>query len=249
MTSRHVLLLEQHLALHQLVALALDPLDLTLHCCASVEAARRWMDVHGVPDLLLTCLKMPRETGLDFIAALRSGAHWQQALPVIVLTASDTQNYMAELTKHRVLKILVKPVSLGVLLEAVSLALEVPAHNSQREAVRTCFGGDVALHKVFLDGCIRQLPVDAIEISAACERFDWETVKRVVHSLKGVLALLREDAACELARRVEQAASVEKEAEVIAVWSVLRNWLSWFCSIPPGSSLLSQAPSLYIPEH
>lgn len=244
-----MLLIEDHPVLRQLASLSLEPLALTLHACESVAAARQWMAIHGAPDLLLTDLMMPGETGLEFIAALRSGADWERTLPVVVMTAGTDARQMQELDGLRLVAVLVKPVAMDTLLDTVACALRAPAHVPRIEALRTRFGGDRSLYDVFVAGCLAQFPVDVRDIDAACDAGDWATVQHVSHSLKSVFALLREDVACELARRIEQAATDGAVVDAKVIWSVLRAWLLWFVGSAAATLPGVAAPSLHLPRH
>ncbi|GEM_PF-2331508 len=247
MSRRHVLLIEQNAVSRQLVALCLEPLDLDFHGCASIAAGHCWMGVHGAPDLLLTGLKFSGESGMAFIAALRRGSAWQHSLPVMVIASDVSPQQRLELHQQQVLCVLVKPFALDLLRDTVSSVLDFPPHVAQLEAVRTRFNGDEKMYGVFVAGCIDYFPADAQATSNACALSDWATVQRVAHSLKSVLALLREDVASELARRMEQACAEGRTAAAVALWAILRPWLLWFAGRAPSQLTWSQAPSLYIP--
>lgn len=244
--GRHVLLIEDHPVLRQYVSMALEPLELHLHSCVTVAEARNWIDVHGAPDLLLTDLMMPGETGLEFIVALRAGADWQQTLPVLVMTAGVRPEQMQHLHTLEVLQVLLKPVAIDALLDAVCSALQAVPSMAAKTAIRSRFGGDAAMFEAFRAAALAQFPLDSQQVDDALANEDRGALERGAHSVKGVFALLREDVASEVARRLEWAAREGRTDEANAIWAVLRDWLNWYVRSEGGQMSALPAPSLHL---
>lgn len=229
-----------------MVSLALEPLAVQLHGCASVGEARSWLDVHGAPDLLLTDLMLPGESGIDFISALRAGADWQQTLPVLVMTAGVQPEAMHRLASLEVRQVLMKPVAIDALCDAVQAELQASRSMPARAAIESRFGGDAAMFQTFLAAALAQFPEDSRQIDDALACGDAGALERGAHSVKGVFALLREDAASEVARRLEWAARQGRTDDVTAIWAVLRTWLDWYVHSDGGQTAQGPAPSLYL---
>jgi DNA-binding response OmpR family regulator len=242
----HVLMIEDHPVLRQLVTMALEPLALQLHGCATVSQARTWLDVHGAPDLLLTDLMLPGETGLDFISALRAGADWQQTLPVLVMTAGAQPETMQKLELLNVRRVLIKPLAIDALRDAVQVELQANPSMPARIAVDSRFGGDAAMFQTFRAAALAQFPLDSRQIDDALSCADAGALERGAHSVKGVFALLREDVASEVARRLEWAAREGRSDDATAIWVVLRAWLDWYVASQGGQTAQRPAPSLYL---
>jgi two-component system, NarL family, capsular synthesis sensor histidine kinase RcsC len=217
-----------------------------LHACGSVAQARAWLDVHGAPDLLLTDLMLPDETGLEFISALRAGADWQQTLPVLVMTAGVQPESMQQLASLDVCQVLIKPVAVDALRDAVREALQAKPSTPARTAVETRFGGDTAMFETFRAAALAQFPVDSQQIDDALASADAGALERGAHSIKGVFALLREDVASEVARRLEWAAREGRTDDATAIWTVLRAWLDWYVRSRGGQAAQWAAPSLHL---
>jgi DNA-binding response OmpR family regulator len=149
-----------------------------LHACGSVAQARAWLDAHGAPDLLLTDLMLPDETGLEFISALRAGADWQQTLPVLVMTAGVQPESMQQLASLDVCQVLIKPLAIDALRDAVRGALQARLSIPARTAVDTRFGGDTAMFETFRDAALAQFPVDSRQIDEALARADAGALER-----------------------------------------------------------------------
>ncbi len=243
-SDRHVLLIEDHAVLRQFVAMALVPLTATVHGCASVAEARAWIGIHGVPDLLLTDLVMPGEDGQAFVTSLRAGADWQRSLPVIMMTAAGDDARLQALAPLGLRQVLLKPLDIEVLRDAVRSVLCAPFARSADTVAAARFGGDQAMYAQFRAAALVQFPADMQQIDAGVLAGDWGAVRRTAHSLKGVFALLCEDAASEVARRLEQADP--QRAGII--WPVLRNWLAWYVRAGvDASSSAGRPPSLHLP--
>lgn len=90
------------------------------------------------------------------------------------------------------------------------------------DAIETYFDGDRAFYQVFLGSCITQFVTDIHEGDAAVAAADAATLRRVSHSLKGVLQTLgyADDSLC--AKGVEQDCQFAPWPQAVAGWGELR---------------------------
>ncbi len=82
-----------------------------------------------------------------------------------------------------------------------------PYTQDERLAIEMFFAGDEAFFSTYRDSCRQQFQLDIAQGDQALMQADWATLKRVAHSIKGVLKSLGQP---ELA---EQAANIEKNIE------------------------------------
>jgi CheY-like chemotaxis protein len=78
---------------------------------------------HLMPAALLLDIRLPGMSGWDLLGAISSDASLAH-IPVIVMTASATNNKFGEMNYRNVVHWLVKPVSVHELVQAVKKALE-----------------------------------------------------------------------------------------------------------------------------
>lgn len=90
------------------------------------------------------------------------------------------------------------------------------------EAIATYFDGDRDFYRVFLGSCLTQFVVDVHEGDAAVAAADAATLRRVAHSLKGVLQTLGQAEHSLCAKGVEQACQFAPWEQAIAGWQDLR---------------------------
>lgn len=76
----------------------------------------------------------------------------------------------------------------------------------ENQAIAKYFDGDRALFMAFRLSCVEQFEVDLAEGDATIEDKDAPCLRRVAHSLKGVLRTIGYDALSESAKTVEDAA-------------------------------------------
>jgi HPt (histidine-containing phosphotransfer) domain-containing protein len=88
----------------------------------------------------------------------------------------------------------------------------------EKTATATYFGGDRELFLIFRESCIEQFPVDLAEASAAIEVKDGPRLRRVAHSLKGVLRTIGYDELSDLAKAVENAAHQNQWEPAVSQW-------------------------------
>jgi len=90
------------------------------------------------------------------------------------------------------------------------------------EAIATYFDGDREFYQVFLGSCITQFVVDIHEGDEAVAAADAATLRRVSHSLKGVLQTLGQAEHSVCAKAVEQACQFAPWEQAVAGWQDLR---------------------------
>jgi HPt (histidine-containing phosphotransfer) domain-containing protein len=76
----------------------------------------------------------------------------------------------------------------------------------ENQAIETYFDGDRALFMAFRESCVEQFDVDLAKGDAAIEDNDAPGLRRVAHSLKGVLRTIGYDELSDVAKVVENAA-------------------------------------------
>lgn len=88
----------------------------------------------------------------------------------------------------------------------------------EQQAVDSYFAGDVSLFVAFRQSCLEQFDVDVAEGDAAIEDQDAATLRRVAHSLKGVLRTMGYDALSDRAKWVENAAHQNQWETAVSQW-------------------------------
>jgi two-component system repressor protein LuxO len=91
----------------------------TIDTFRSAEDALRWLE-HGTSDLVITDLRLPGITGLDFARKLRRG---RRAQPVIIVTAYGSADLARDLSRAGVADCFSKPFAMDALRRAVRRAL------------------------------------------------------------------------------------------------------------------------------
>lgn len=88
----------------------------------------------------------------------------------------------------------------------------------ENQAIATYFDGDRALFLAFRESCVEQFDVDLAEGDAAIEDKDAPSLRRVAHSLKGVLRTIGYDELSEVAKAVENAAHQNQWEPAVSQW-------------------------------
>lgn len=88
----------------------------------------------------------------------------------------------------------------------------------ENQAIETYFDGDRALFLAFRESCVEQFDVDLAEGDAAIEDKDAPSLRRVAHSLKGVLRTIGYDELSDLAKAVENAAHQNQWEPAVSQW-------------------------------
>ncbi|MBL8288121.1 MAG: response regulator [Rubrivivax sp.] len=92
-------------------------------------------------------------------------------------------------------------------------------------AIARHFGGDAQLYAGFRERSLAQFPADIAAGDAACAQGDLAALRRLLHSLKTVLALLGDEAGAASARQAEAEAAADRAEGAVAGWAALRGRL------------------------
>jgi chemotaxis protein histidine kinase CheA len=88
----------------------------------------------------------------------------------------------------------------------------------ENQAITTYFDGDRGLFLIFRESCVEQFDVDLAEGHAAIEDKDTPSLRRVAHSLKGVLRTIGYEELSDLAKAVENAAYQNQWELAVSQW-------------------------------
>lgn len=91
-------------------------------------------------------------------------------------------------------------------------ATHLRGRKDRRTVIDEHFDGDVALYEEYLISCRDQFGLDVAAGDSACRSADHAALQRLAHSLKGVFALLGDDAGAVRARAVEKLAAQRLDA-------------------------------------
>jgi CheY-like chemotaxis protein/HPt (histidine-containing phosphotransfer) domain-containing protein len=164
----------------------------------------------GHYDLVLMDRRMPVMDGLTATRAIRA---WEQAnhrppTPIIALTASALKKDREECLAAGCTAHVTKPIKREVLLEAIKAYSMVAPPTPKAERSRK---GAIVLraNPRFADlipGFLRNLRQDVVALRDALDRDDFETVKRMGHSMKGAGGSWGFQAVTDIGAALEQAA-------------------------------------------
>lgn len=235
-----VVLVDDDASIRRLVELALEGLPIELVACASVAEARAAL-LAAPAAMVITDLMMPGETGYELLEWLRAQPAVRGPAQLVAFSAGIDSAAHARLTALGVGRALDKPVSVAALEACVceALALEPPAGTAApaavpeparadevRRAITDNFGGDATLYDAFRAQALTQFAADLGEGDQSLSAGDLPAVRRLAHSLKGVLALLGHDAGTGAARALERAAAAGEAMACAHLWPVLRSLLA-----------------------
>jgi CheY-like chemotaxis protein len=249
-----VVLLDDDPAICRLVELILEEEALALTTCASVAQARAAL-AQAPTRLLLTDLMMSGETGLDLLEQWQADPGLPRPARVVVFSAGLDAPTRSRLARLGVWRLLAKPVAVSELLGVVRKALDsgddppaegdpaAPAvaqasptpsgagEGARAHAIAGQFAGQAALYDAFRSSCLALFRDDLSQGDAALSAGDAATLRRLGHSLKGVLHGLGETAAGDAAERLDLAAqqalagTLPELASLAAPWHALRGLL------------------------
>jgi len=249
-----VVLLDDDPAIRRLVELVLEDEALALTTCASVAQARAAL-AQAPTRLLLTDLMMPGETGLDLLEQWQADPGLPRPARLVVFSAGLDASTRSRLSRLGVWRLLSKPVAVAELLDVVRQALDgdddppaegdpaaaaiaaappTPgraADGARTRAIAGQFAGQAELYDTFRASCLPLFQDDLRQGDAALSAGDAATLRRLGHSLKGVLHGLGETAAGDAAERLDLAAqqalsaTPPNPAGLAAPWLALRGLL------------------------
>ncbi len=193
-------------------------------------------------DLILMDIQMPRMDGFAATAAIRAiERQTGRRTPIIAMTAHAMQKDRERCLASGMDSYISKPVTRDDLLSIIESTrgqseVEETEQNAQETSpyedcvfntvrARQQVGGDedllIELIQMHLDG----IPKLVEEIHDALVAADYETVKRIAHTLKGSMGLLSAERAFEVARDLEQTAARVDVAECDKQFAMLETEL------------------------
>jgi CheY-like chemotaxis protein len=243
-----VVFVDDDASIRRLAGMVLEDLPIHFIACDSAAAARAALRAQPAA-LLITDLMMPGESGFDLLASLVADAPLRAGARLVVFSAGLNADTRARLADLDVWRELPKPVSLQALEDCVREALALhatptpagpstsgptPLTAAEERVVQAQFGGDAGLYTAFRDQVHRQWRDDLAEGTRLCAAADAPGLRRLAHSLKGVLALLGDDTGAAQARQLEEVAAAGDAAAATAGWRELAAHLR--AVMAPGAS-------------
>jgi CheY-like chemotaxis protein len=236
MSRPRVLVVDDDAAIRRLVALTLEDLPVELCLCASVAQARAELLAAPV-QLVITDLMMPGTSGFELLAELAAHPRWRAGARLVAFSAGLDAAARERLAGCDVWRMLSKPVSVAALEACVREAVLGSAAGASRlaeaaeregvamdeaQAIERHFAGDAALFKAFKAACRQQFGADLAAGDAGLAAADAPALRRLGHSLKGVLQSLGHQAAAVDAQVLERAALSGNWDEAQQAWRLLR---------------------------
>ena len=133
----HILIIEDEPSTSWALAEGLSDDGYTIDTFARAEEALRWLR-RGHSDLVISDLRLPGMSGLEFARRL---AHSRHAQPVIMVTAYGDPETLRDLAGVGVTECFPKPFRMDQLRRAVLRALQVGArHGARPREARTAVG-------------------------------------------------------------------------------------------------------------
>lgn len=235
-----VLLVEDDPSVARFVEMALDTLPVSVHVCPCVESALAWLQSHRAA-LVITDLMMPGESGAGLLRRMQAMPALAAGARVVVLSAGLDHAVRQDLIACGAWRALDKPVPVAALEACVREALangsagtaapSTPAPQGAAlpdpalEAIRDYFGGDSVLFQRYRATCLAQFTHDAAEGDRALRAADLKAMRRLGHSLGGVLRTLGRKEDAVLARQMEEAALQDRPEALHEHWRLLRERL------------------------
>jgi DNA-binding NtrC family response regulator len=127
----HILIVEDEPATSWALAEGLQDDGFTIDTFPSAEDAWRWLQ-HGRSDLVISDLRLPGMSGIEFARKLRRGPHAQ---PVILVTAYGSAELQDDVDRAGVVACFSKPFRMDLLRRAVRRALDDPQRARSRRRI------------------------------------------------------------------------------------------------------------------
>lgn len=140
--SRRVLVIEDEEKLRRVVQLQLQTSGYEVELAATAEEG---VTASERADLVLTDLRLPGMSGLDFLDRMHAA---RPGLPVVLMTAYGSVETAVEAMKKGASDFLVKPFSLDHLTAVVAKALEFQALRDENQRLREELGGRYQLDSI-----------------------------------------------------------------------------------------------------
>jgi CheY-like chemotaxis protein len=167
-----------------------------------VEAVRLWAAGHF--DVVLMDMQMPLMSGLDAAREIRRReAGGPRRTPIVALTASAMTSDRERCLAAGMDDFVAKPIRAQELLDVVAHCTGTHVPFDYAAALRAA---DAEVAGIVAGAFLDQAPQDIAQMRAAIDVHDGETLRRLAHSLKSLLAGLKAAPAQREAQRLEQAA-------------------------------------------
>jgi DNA-binding NtrC family response regulator len=140
--SRRILVIEDEEKLRRVVQLQLQASGYEVEQAATAEEA---LANAARADLILTDLRLPGMSGLEFLARIHEA---KPSLPVVMMTAFGTVETAVEAMKKGAADFLVKPFGLDHLIAVIAKALEVQDLRDENRRLREELGGRYQLDNI-----------------------------------------------------------------------------------------------------
>ncbi|SIO72553.1 two-component system, NarL family, capsular synthesis sensor histidine kinase RcsC [Burkholderia sp. GAS332] len=158
-------------------------------------------------DILLTDLNMPGMSGYELASAVHE--RWP-SLPIMAVTAYATVEEHARCETAGMHRVLIKPLSLGGLYDALTAVADTARASLTRPANErlSVLGGKpipAHLHVIFTESCVASLKA----IHVAQESDDVDTVVAELHSLCGALGVFGQTSLARQCREIESQVKID----------------------------------------
>lgn len=226
-----VLVVEDDPLVVSYLCLALSNLNLAFTTCDTLRTARAYLQAQSF-DLLLLDWMLPDGAAADLLFPA-NGSRWRWPDCKVLVLSGLAREQLPE-AGPPVDLYLPKSVSVETLRSQVQgllgghrvcqergLALASPAPDGGCPLHDDNFGGDEELFEAFRELSLKQLPQDLSNLEQAIEARAFGLARRLAHSLKTVLRLLRQTPLAEQAAALEAAALAETIGEMEAQWDRL----------------------------
>ncbi|WP_276624162.1 response regulator transcription factor [Syntrophomonas wolfei] len=142
---RQVLIVEDDRNLSRGLCLALRNQELQIVPCFDLKSAREQLAC-GMTELVLLDINLPDGSGLELLGEIKGGS---RSIPVILLTANDTEMDVVMGLEHGADDYITKPFSLEILRARVKTQLRRLAVNEQKSVVIDSYRFDFAHMEFF----------------------------------------------------------------------------------------------------
>ena len=170
-----VLIIEDEAKLRRLLELNLAEDGLTTLSASDAESGLRLLRENTV-DLVLTDLKLPGISGLEFLHAVREH---NTTLPVVVMTAFGSVETAVEAMKAGASDYVLKPFSLAEMRMVVRKELDVRSLREENRSLREALGQRYAHPNIVARSPKMQEVLSMLErvaqigVTVNCKRFEW----------------------------------------------------------------------------